>query len=363
MSPWFGRLTHLWGPHRFENLHKQDEYTSFFHFLQVLSCSSFKKHPVTADLFLKGRLMKYTKSILYRKELQAIADVLELINYRPRTIDSYLQSIFECCEWLMRTYGISFADADYLQLRAFLLHLKRPKKDGGLGYAPRSVNIYNCAIKKYFHLVLRRPLTNDDLPLCKVDHPLPKVPSKAEVYRMIHETGNLKHKAELAVAYGAALRLQEVTTLRFCDVSFTDGTVTISADVSKSRYAGKVELPENLRQILYRYWKECCPDAHSDDWLFPGQKEGTHINKESISNMFRNRIQELGWAGRGYTFHSLRHAHALHYYQAGADLFQVQQRLRHRSITSTLVYVRLDANLRERSRVENPFDDPLFRNC
>ncbi len=304
--------------------------------------------------------MKYTNSPLYKSELQGISDVLELINYRPRTIDSYLQSIFECCTWLEETYGISLKDADVPQLRTFLLHLKRSKEDGGLGYAPRSVNIYNCAIKKYFRFVLRKPLTNDDLPLCKVDHPLPKAPSKKEVMQLILGTKNLKHKAELAVAYGAALRLSEVTTLRFRDISFTAGTVTISEEVSKSRYAGKVELPARLKKILHQYWKECCQTAKPDDWLFSGQKPGSHINKASLSQVFKNRIIELGWESRGYTFHSLRHAHALHYYQAGADLFQVQQRLRHRSITSTLVYVQLDAKLRERRHIENPFDDPAF---
>ena len=304
--------------------------------------------------------MKYTQSPLYKTELQGIADVLELINYRPRTIDSYLQSIFECCVWLKETYGISLDDADIPKLRSFLLHLKRSKKDGGLGYAPRSVNIYNCALKKYFRFVLRKPLTNDDLPLCKVDHPLPKVPSKKDVMKLILGTENLKHRAELAVAYGAALRLSEITTLRFRDISFTDGTIMISEDFSKSRYAGKVELPERLKMILYLYWKECCPAAKPDDWLFPGQRAGTHINKASLSQIFKNRVRELGWENRGYTFHSLRHAHALHYYQAGADLFQVQQRLRHRSITSTLIYVRLDAQLRERRRIENPFDDPAY---
>ena len=304
--------------------------------------------------------MKYTKSTLYRTELQGISDVLELINYRPRTIDSYLQSIFECCVWLRDSYDISINEADVAKLRAFLLHLKRPKEEGGLGYAPRSVNIYNCAIKKYFRFVLRRPLTDNDLPLCKVDHPLPKVPSKKDVMTLILGTKNLKHKAELAAAYGAALRLGEVTTLRFCDISFTNGTVTISEEVSKSRYAGKAELPVRLKKILYQYWKECCPSAGTDDWLFPGQKAGTHINKASVSRVFKDRLAELGWESRGYTFHSLRHAAALHYYQAGADLFQVQQRLRHRSITSTLVYVQLDAKLRERRHIENPFDDPAY---
>ena len=304
--------------------------------------------------------MKYTKSTLYRSELQCISDVLELMNYRRRTMESYLQCIFDCCVWLEDTYHISLKDADVLKLRAFLLHLKRSKEEGGLGYAPRSVNIYNCALKRYFRFVLRKPLTNDDLPLCKVNHPLPKVPSKKEVMKIILGEENLKHRAVLAVAYGAGLRLCEVATLRFGDISFSEGMITISEEVSKNRYAGTVELSHRLKGILYQYWKECCQGAKQDDWLFPGQKEGSHLNKGTLSQILKNRIHELGWESRGYSFHSLRHAQALHYYQAGADLFQVQQRLRHRSITSTLIYVRLDATLRERSHIENPFDDLAY---
>lgn len=304
--------------------------------------------------------MRYTNSQLYKTELQGISDVLELISYRRRTVESYLQCIYDCCVWLEENHHISLNDADALQLRAFLLHLKRSKEDGGLGYAPRTVNVYNCALKKYFRFVLHKPLTNDDLPLCRVDHPLPKVPSKKDVMKFISGTKNLKHKAMFAVAYGAALRLREVTTLRFGDISFTDGILTVSEDVSKSRYAGNVELPGRLRRILYQYWKECCHGVKEDDWLFPGQKDGSHISTGSVSRAFQQRIRELGWEKRGYTFHSLRHAHALHYYQAGADLFQVQQRLRHRSISSTLIYVQLDAKLRERRHIENPFDDPSF---
>ena len=122
--------------------------------------------------------MKYTQSQLYRNELRNISDVLELINYRPRTIDSYLQSIFECYSWLDSTDGISINNAQVEHLRSFLLTLKRSKEDGGLGYAPRSVNISTRSLKKYFRFVLRRPLFDNNLPLCKVDHPLPKVSSK-----------------------------------------------------------------------------------------------------------------------------------------------------------------------------------------
>lgn len=304
--------------------------------------------------------MKYTQSDQFRPELQAISDVLELINYRSRTVDSYLQSIFECCTWLETTYQVSLEDASILQLRSFLLYLKRSREQGGKGYAPRSVNIYNCALKKYFRFVLRKPLTNDDLPVCKVDHPLPKVPSKKDTFTLISGIRNKKHRALLAMAYGCALRLLETVTLRFGDISFTDDFVMISGEVSKSRYAGKIELPKRLKAILYDYWKEECQGSRSQDWLFPGQKPGSHLSTGTAAKVLKNRIRELGWEDRGYSFHSLRHAHALHYYQAGADLFQVRQRLRHRSIASTLVYVQLDAVLRERKAIENPFDDPRY---
>lgn len=300
--------------------------------------------------------MKYTQSQKYAPELRQISDVLELINYRKRTIESYLQAIFECCTWLEDTYHTSIDTATVPQLRAFLLYLKRDKKDGGRNYAPRSVNLYNCAIKKYSRFVLRKPLTNDDLPLCRIDIQLPKVPSKQEIRRLISDTKNLKHQAVLAIAYGAALRITETATLRWGDISFSRNTITIREEVSKNRYAGMVELPQHLKHIIYRYLTECCPEAGPSDWVFPGQHKGTHISKNSLAQVLKKRLRELRWEDRGYTFHSLRHAHALHYYQAGADLFQVQQRLRHRSISSTLIYVRLDAKLKERPHVDNPFD-------
>lgn len=65
--------------------------------------------------------MKYTQSDQFQSALQSLTEVLELINYRPRTIDSYLQCIFECCRWLADQNSVSIEEADFRQLRAFLL--------------------------------------------------------------------------------------------------------------------------------------------------------------------------------------------------------------------------------------------------
>ena len=113
--------------------------------------------------------------------------------------------------------------------------------------------------------------------------------------------------------------------------------------------------------MLLDYYCLCMRGAKPDDWLFPGQKAGKHISKGTPGRVIRKRLEELGWASRGYTFHSLRHAHALRYYLSGADIYQVQVRLRHRMVSSTTIYVRLAGRLQERRNIENPFDDPAFK--
>lgn len=305
--------------------------------------------------------MLYDLNGPFADELQKMAAAVELIGYRPRTADSYLYAISLCCEWLSNTYHISIDNASVDQLRAHLLYLRRPVSEGGRGFKPRSVNISNCAIKRYFQYALRKPLDKYALPTMRVDSPIPKVPSKKEMAVLLGGTANLKHRAILAVAYGCALRLTEVISLRFGDISFSGNRITIRAEISKNRCEETVELPENLKSLLRLYYFQCCRGAKPDDWLFPGRKSGTHITKGSAQRILQHRLEDLGWLTRGYTFHSLRHAHALHYYLAGADIYQVQVRLRHKRISSTTIYVRLAGTLQERNRVENPFDDPCFK--
>ena len=78
---------------------------------------------------------------LYEEQLQEMSDILELINYRPRTVESYLRSISECCEWLGSTYSISIDDATVPQLRAFLAFLHRPASERGDGNSSPGLSI------------------------------------------------------------------------------------------------------------------------------------------------------------------------------------------------------------------------------
>lgn len=110
-----------------------------------------------------------------------------------------------------------------------------------------------------------------------------------------------------------------------------------------------------------RHYLKCRRGAQPSDYLFPGRKPGSHLSDGAVQSFLKKRLEELGWQNRGFHFHSLRHAHALFYYQNGADLFQVQTRLRHNTIASTIIYVQLDAELKGRTRVAGPFDDAGYQ--
>ena len=305
--------------------------------------------------------MPYNYEKLISEQFNEFQNALELINHRRSTVDVYLSSVSECAQWLHDQFNISIEDASVSNLRAFLLHLYTPVSEGGRGLMPRTVNVYNCAIKKYFAYVVRKELTRWDLPTMRIDHKLPHVPSRKDTATLIMGTTNPKHRILLMVAYGCALRLGEVVSLRFSDISFSQNVIVIRAENSKNRCEETVDLPANLKDALLKYFYACCRGASPEDWLFPGQKPGTHICKGTAERILHKRIGELGWESRGYTFHSLRHAHALHYYLAGADIYQVQIRLRHNGITATIIYIRLAGKLRERRDIANPFDDPAFK--
>ena len=300
--------------------------------------------------------MNYTDSPKYKTELNDLESYLTLIGYRNNTIQGYLQTVFECCEWLDNTCHVSINDADIRQLRSFLFYLHKPVEKGGRGLKPRTVNVYNSSIRRYYESVLRTPLSRTDLPLMRVDYSLPKVPTRSEVHRLIMETGDPRNRLIFALAYGCALRLNEVLSLRVEDISSTEMKVATRAEVSKARHEGKVELPKDLKEMLRLYYLRFRRGAGGKEYLFPGSVPGSHLSDGSVQRIFQKRLKELGWEDSGYHFHSLRHAHALFYYQDGADLFQVQVRLRHRSIASTMVYVQLDGELKERKRIANPFD-------
>ena len=108
-------------------------------------------------------------------------------------------------------------------------------------------------------------------------------------------------------------------------------------------------LSKTTLECLREYWRAYRPK----DWLFEGQKEGSHICYTSIRNIFVEAKERAGIT-KPVGPHSLRHAFATHLIEAGTSLHHVQLLLGHKSPKTTTVYLHVSKmNL---AQVSSPLD-------
>jgi integrase/recombinase XerD len=176
---------------------------------------------------------------------------------------------------------------------------------------------------------------------------LPVVLSKEEVKSMIEITGNLKHRAILAVIYSAGLRISEAINLRPSDIDSDRKQIRILGKGNKYRYT---LLSDNVLSILRMYWKAYRPIKY----LFEGHIKGQPVSRSTIQIVFRKAIKKTGIKKQA-TVHSLRHSFATHLLENGVNLKIIQSLLGHSSLRTTSIY--LHVTKFDPASIRSPFDD------
>jgi site-specific recombinase XerD len=189
------------------------------------------------------------------------------------------------------------------------------------------------AIKFYQERVLGLSRTRYDLTRPKKSKTLPGTLTEDEVFRLINQPTNIKHKAMLTILYSGGLRISEVPRLRIEDIKSDDKQIFIkAAKGKKDRYT---LLSEETLQLLRTYFIEWRPSY----WLFEGATGGQY-SVSSIQKVFRKAAISANispWA----TPHTLRHSFATHLLQANVNLRYIQQALGHESPETTQIYTHI----------------------
>jgi integrase/recombinase XerD len=153
----------------------------------------------------------------------------------------------------------------------------------------------------------------------------------------------------LRVLYGCGLRAGEALRLRFADVDFEHGVLTIRQ--SKFRKDRLVPLSPSLTARLRRY--AVAMNLHNMDSVFFPNPLGGSYSLKSIYHLFRRLLRQSGiphgGRGQGPRLHDLRHTFAVHclerWYRQGQDLNArlplLVAYLGHESLRGTQRYLRL----------------------
>jgi integrase/recombinase XerD len=255
---------------------------------------------------------------------------LLLKGYSPHTQSAYLR----CARHFASHYMRSPEEMGEKEIRDFLLHLIRDRNA-----SPATLHMYVNALKFLYNITLKRPEAVKEISHPKRPKTLPVILSPEEVLRVFAAIRSVKHKAIIATAYAAGLRISEVCGLRIADIDSQRMRIHVrSGKGKKDRY---VMLGETLLALLRQYYQKARPQG---EYLFPGYKPHRPICTAAVNQVMRKVVRQAGLSKK-VTMHTLRHCFATHLMEAGTDIRILQVLLGHSSIRTTLRYTHITDRL------------------
>lgn len=263
---------------------------------------------------------------------------LELKNYSPKTIESYIRHVKRYAQHFNKSPDELGID----EVREYLHYLITEKK-----LSSSYINSAYSGLKFFYEITLKRPWDVKEIPRMKKSKKLPTVLSMDEVKRIFDVTTNIKHKAIFVTIYSGGLRISEACNLKISDIDSSNMQIKVrDGKGNKDRYT--LLSSENLK-VLREYFKYQRPKL----WLFPGIPPSNPICNRTVQKVFKNSKNKAG-IKKAATVHTLRHCFATHLIESGAGIYHIQRLMGHTNPKTTSKYIHLTRS--DVLNVKSPFD-------
>jgi len=167
---------------------------------------------------------------------------------------------------------------------------------------------------------------------------LPRTLSPEEVETLIEKGArDARERAVIEVLYGTGLRASELARLRPDDVDLSERVLYVRQ--GKGRKDRVVPFGERVRTALLAYLRE---REVKDGPLFFNAR-GRAVTRGVLATLVSQAGRRAGLQ-RPASPHRLRHSYATHLLQNGADVRHIQVLLGHASLSSTQIYLGVDAS-------------------
>ena len=147
-----------------------------------------------------------------------------------------------------------------------------------------------------------------------------------------------RNAALLSLLYGSGLRISEALSLKKTDFPESATTLRVTGKGNKTRV---VPLLAAALEGVEAYIKLCPYPLSAESSLFVGARGGP-LQPAIIQREMQKMRSALGLPETA-TPHALRHSFATHLLSAGGDLRAIQELLGHASLSTTQIYIGVDA--------------------
>ncbi len=167
-----------------------------------------------------------------------------------------------------------------------------------------------------------------------------------DVERVINScTGHafeLRDRAVLLLLARLALRASEVAQLKFSDISWRNGELSVCG---KSRRQELLPLPQEVGDAILLYLNEGRPSLQAPEVFTTVRAPLQPLTRATVTHIVRKALRRVGIKAPINGAHVLRHSAATTMLREGASLAGVGAVLRHRSPTTTAHYAKVDFGL------------------
>jgi len=258
---------------------------------------------------------------------QRMIDDMTLRQLTPKTQAGYLRAVIKFALFFGRSPDLASPE----DLRAFQLQLVEA------GVSSTTINATITGLKFFFDITLERPTALKRMSRVRKPQKLPQVLSVEEVERLLAGASNPKHRAALAVAYGAGLRASEVVHLKVTDIDSERMIVRVEQGKGqRDRYA---MLSPSLLELLRAWWRHGHAQGKmlQGGWLFPGRNPVKPLSTRQLNTACHTAARVAGLDKR-ISMHTLRHSFATHLLENKVDIRVIQVLLGHRKLETTARY-------------------------
>ena len=257
------------------------------------------------------------------------------------TVASYMRDIRQFSLWLEQAEGRSVADAEQLNISAYLDHLR----EDGRSCSTLSRNL--ASLKNFYaYLVSFGFLDHTPVTQIQIDRGEKKVPqilSSREIELLLSQpvlsdAKGIRDKAMLEVMYATGVRVSELLDLNTGDVNMELGIIKCSG-AKKSR---SIPLYPAALRALRTYMQDIRPGMiqdSSEQALFVNVS-GSRMSRQGFWKILK-QYQDSARIDKEITPHTLRHSFAVHLLENGADLDSLQELMGHSDISSTQMYTQM----------------------
>lgn len=304
--------------------------------------------------------------LLLKFAVSEFKDDREYKNLSARTISTYLATLNEFQTFCAMEYEVvNVEDITQPIVKSYLLYCQKERCNN-----PTTRNSKLHSIKIFFnHLVEIEVIESKNNPIKRLFYVKEDIRIEAfndnHINQMLNYFRRIKQREHTFTAYrdfaicitllGTGMRLGEMINLKWNDIDFKSGTVTV---LGKKREQSSIPLTEKLVKELSEFQMFCRQHYKElSEYVFTSDRKNGRMTADSAKSIFMRLKYVMNFKDVRLSCHTFRHTFAHKMLMNGCDVFTLQKMLRHSQINITQRYLSIwGTALREQNMKFNPLN-------